>query len=266
MRLIYSQARDHGGGGLAAPHAGPAQDTFPAGDLPGLYPYPPGVQNADRPWVRANMIASVDGAAALAGRSQGLAGPADQTVFGMLRALADVIVVGAATVRAEQYKPARISRRWAHLREGRPAAPPIAVITRSLDLDGAAALLTAPPEGARTIVITTRSSSPERRADAEKHADVIVAGDDRVDFREALTALAARGLRRVLTEGGPHVLGELACAALLDELCLTVSPLLAVGPAGRILAGCDGERAGLLRLVHVLEDRSYLLCRYLSAR
>src|SRR5712692_8334157 len=101
------------------------------GALAASYAYP------DRLWVRANMIASVDGAVSLDGRSGGLSGPADRLLFTVLRSLADVILVGAGTARAERYGKARPARLWPQLRRGRPPAPPVAVVTRSLDLDPA---------------------------------------------------------------------------------------------------------------------------------
>ena len=121
-------------------YPGPAGDGGP--DLARLYAYP-ARGGADRPWVRANMIESADGAAAVDGLSGGLGGPADREVFGLLRALAGVILVGAGTVRAEAYRPARVAPRWAALRTGRTATPPIAVLSGRLDLDPAGPLLAA---------------------------------------------------------------------------------------------------------------------------
>jgi riboflavin biosynthesis pyrimidine reductase len=255
-------------------------------DLARLYAYP-GQPSA--PWVRANMVASVDGAATLAGRSGGLSGGADRLIFNLLRGLADVILVGAGTVRAEGYGPAHPDEAadlWADLRAGRPARPAIAVVTRRLDLDPAAPLLTGAPADARTIVLTTSAAPADRRAAIAATADVVVAGDGAVDLRAAVAALAARGYRRILAEGGPRLLGAITGSGLLDELCLTVSPLLAGGGAGRIidaagaaaagaagdiLAGAEPEGGpspgslGKLTLGHVLADEDYLLCRYLRA-
>ena len=243
----------------------PLADPGPEPDLAQLYAYPAG----GTAWVRANMVASADGAAAIDGRSGGLAGAADHLVFGLLRAMADVILVGAGTVRAEAYRPARVAQRWAGLRAGRPPSPPIAVVTRSLELDPAGPLLTGAPAHSRTIVITTQAAPARRKADLASDAEVIIAGQDHVDLSAAIGALAAAGYRRILTEGGPHLLGEIAGAGLIDELCLTVSPLLAGTGAGRIiravgpLAGPDGTGRGRLSLAHVLEDQGNLLCRYL---
>jgi riboflavin biosynthesis pyrimidine reductase len=245
--------------------------------LGGLYAYPDAVAARPVPWLRANMIASVDGAASLNGLSGALSGAADRLVFSVLRSLADVILVAAGTARAEHYAPVRASEIWPQLRRGRPATPPIAVITRSLDLDAGDALLAVGPGRARTIVLTTQAAPADRRDAAARHADVIVTGPDTVTPAAAVGVLAARGHRRVLVEGGPSLLGQISAAGLLDEICLTFSPVLAGSPAGRILsqppAGQPGPgpdpscpRPGLpeaLRLAHVLEDQGSLLCRYL---
>ena len=240
------------------------RQLFPAGpqpDLAALYAYPAGL---DRAWVRANMIESADGAAEVDGLSGGLSGPGDRDVFGVLRALADVILVGAGTARDEQYRPARVRPAWAGLRAGRPAAPPIAVLTGRLDLDLASPLLTGPAPDARTIVITCGTCAAGRREAAAAHADVIVAGERQVDLAAAVAALAQRGHRRILAEGGPRLLGQLAAAGLIDELCVTISPVLAGGPADRIIQGpAGGAGRAQLDLAHVLADDSYLFCRYL---
>src|SRR5499427_5114056 len=134
-------------------------------ELAGRYRPPDRAAQAPH-WLRANMVASVDGAATLGGRSGGLSGGADQQVFAMLRALADVILVGAGTARVEGYRPVRPRTegvRWAWLREGRAPSPPIAVVTRMLDLDLESPLLAGSPDHARTIVITTEAAPPGRR-------------------------------------------------------------------------------------------------------
>jgi riboflavin biosynthesis pyrimidine reductase len=236
--------------------------------LAALYDYPdlgaPPVR-----WLRANMVASLDGAATVEGRSGGLSNEADRQVFAMLRAHADVILVGAGTARAEGYAPVRPESeglRWAWLRDGRPPSPPIAVVTRALDLDLDGALIADTFPHARTIIITTESAIPGRRAAAAaRNAEVIVAGEASVDMKAAVDALAERGHQRISCEGGPHMLAELADAGLLDELCLTVSPLLAGPGADRIVAGglpMPGGGTLPLTLAHVLEDEGYLLCRY----
>jgi riboflavin biosynthesis pyrimidine reductase len=215
------------------------------------------------------MVASLDGAATVDGRSGGLSGAADEQVFAMLRAHADVILVGAGTARAERYGPVRPESeglRWAFLRDGRPPSAPIAVVTRALDLDTTSPLFTEAPPHARTIVITTESAPADRRAAAARTAEVIMAGEASVDLKAAVDALAERGHPRISCEGGPHLLAQLAGAGLLDELCLTMSPLLAGPDADRIITGGLPMRGGGTQpftLAHVLADEGFLICRYL---
>ncbi|MGH3408045.1 MAG: dihydrofolate reductase family protein, partial [Streptosporangiaceae bacterium] len=128
------------------------------------YAYPARDGPQEQPWVRANMVASVDGAAALEGRSGGLGGDADRKLFQVLRSLADVVLVGGGTARAEKYKPARLAAMVPALRAGRPPTPPIAVVSASLDLDPDSPLVAAAPDWARTIVLTTATAPAARRA------------------------------------------------------------------------------------------------------
>jgi riboflavin biosynthesis pyrimidine reductase len=226
-------------------------------DLAALYAYPSG------PWLRANMVSSADGAAHLNGVTRGLSSEADRHLFALLRTLADVIVVGAATARTERYAPVRRHELWPDLRQGRTPTPPIAVVTARLDLDPDSRLIASAPPSARTIIITTAQAPADRRAALDGRAEIIVAGQETVDLKAAVDALAERGHRRMLAEGGPHLLAQIAAAGLLDELCLTIGPLLAGPGANRILAGMLYEAPPLpLTLVHVLEDNGCLFCRY----
>jgi riboflavin biosynthesis pyrimidine reductase len=250
--------------------AGPAPAGPGQPDLAALYAYPGragGPESTGRPWVRANMIESADGAAAVDGLSGGLGGSADHEIFGLLRALAGVILVGAGTARAEAYRPARVAPRWAALRAGRPGTPPIAVLSARLDLDPDGPLLAGAPAGARTIVITSESAPADQRARIARSADVIIGGEHQVTAAAAVSALAGRGYREILAEGGPHLLSQLAAVGLIDELCVTISPVLAGGQAGRIIQGPGSPSASRLALAHVLaDDDGYLLCRYTRAR
>jgi riboflavin biosynthesis pyrimidine reductase len=222
-----------------------------------------------RGWLRANMVASADGAVAIDGRSAGLSGVADRMVFAVLRSLADVVLVGAGTTRAEHYGPVRPGEIWSQLRPDGAPLPPIAVVTGSLDLTGCDRLLTAPPGPSQTILITTSAALSGRQAAFAGRARIIEAGTHRVDLRAAIRQLVSLGHTSILTEGGPMLLGQLAEAGLLDELCLTTSPLLAGGQAGRIIASLPDSRAGApsgrLTLAHVLADDDFLLSRYLAA-
>ncbi|MBW8482393.1 dihydrofolate reductase family protein [Actinomadura parmotrematis] len=225
-------------------------DRFPADPaaLRDLYAYP----DSPGPWVRANMVASVDGAAQSEGVSAGLANDDDHTLFHVLRGLADVILVGARTVRVEGYGPAR------------DKGVPIAVVSRSLDLDLASPLFT--EATAPTLVFTSAAAPADRVAAVRERAEVLVAGDDLVDLGACVRLLGERGHRRVLTEGGPAVLAQIAAAGVLDELCLTVSPQLTAGDATRILNAPALPAAVRLRLAGALEADDFLFLRYLVTR
>jgi riboflavin biosynthesis pyrimidine reductase len=220
-------------------------------DLAGLYQYPEG------PVLRANMVTSADGAAWLDGASAGLSSAADKHVFALLRTLADVILVGAGTARAEHYAPVRVRELWRHLREHRTPTPPLAVITGSMDLDLTSPLFTAAPPHARTMIITT-----SKAAAGAPGTDVIVAGEETVDMTQAVQALHDRGYQHILAEGGPGILGQLTGAGLVDELCLTIGPLLAGPGAPRIVTGLAAPSPVPLSLAHVLDAEGFLLCRY----
>jgi riboflavin biosynthesis pyrimidine reductase len=219
-------------------------------DLVAQYGYP---ADLAAPHVRVNFVASTDGAVTLDGRSGGLGSDADRRVFGLLRELAEVVLVGAGTVRSENYRGARKPTR------GRATPPPIAVVTGSAGLDPGARLFTdtqVPP-----IVLTGPHAPADRRvALAAAGADVVVL--DPLSPAAVLGELGRRGLHRVLCEGGPRLFGDLVAADLVDELCLTVAPLLAAGNAGRIAVGPAGSPARPLRLVGALEQDSVLLLRY----
>ncbi|MDQ1626209.1 MAG: hypothetical protein QOJ49_1707 [Actinomycetota bacterium] len=226
-------------------------------ELVSEYAYP-----GDRIWVRANMVSSVDGSAVVDGRSEGLSGAADKKVFGVLRGLCDVVLVGAGTARAEGYRAPSAKARYAEARasSGQRPAPVLALVSRSLELDPTSALFTGPQP---TIVVTTESASSSA---AERLGDIallVVAGEDEVDIGSALDQLAALGLTRVLCEGGPHLLAEVVAAGRLDELCATVSPQLVAGDGPRILTGRESAAPVRLRLAHLLEEDDYLFARYL---
>ena len=215
----------------------------------------------DRPFVRCNMISSLDGAISVNGRSGLLGGPADGRVFGTLRSLADVILVGAGTVRSEGYGPVRLDddhRRQRRTR-GQTAVPPIAVVTQSANLDWSSPFFT--EAEARPIVITTSNSDEGARERGESVADFVVAGDDRVDPRRALEYFHGAGFRSVLLEGGPGLNADVVGAGLMDELCLTVSPRVVAGSGPRILAGPELAAPLVLEVAHLLEEDGFLFYR-----
>lgn len=214
--------------------------------------------------MRVNFISSADGAATAGGLSKGLQTPGDNKIFAALRDLADVVLAGAGTARDENYRAVRLSERRQAIRRqyGMAEHLPIAVVSNSLRLDPNAELFH-PDAPARTIVITAEACDPQVRATLSSVADVIIAGDQAVDLRIARTALESRGLRRILCEGGPMLFGQLAGASVVDELCLSISPVLAGPGSRRIIAGdlWTGEPRSL-RLAALLEEDGALFARY----
>ena len=213
-------------------------------------------------WVLANMVGSLAGSAAADGRVGGLSTPADQALFRALREVADVVLVGAETVRRERYGPVRLDEgaRVRRQERGMAAVPPVAIVSRSLELDFASEAFT--QAAAPTIVVTCDAAPADRLAAARDAAEVIIAGDERVGVGTALVALAGRGHRVVLCEGGPTLLGELAAADLLDELCLTLSPVIGGDPLPiAVLPPLTPFRG--YRLAHSLaDDDDALFLRY----
>jgi len=230
-------------------------------DLQAAYAYP--TDPARLPWVRANMVTSLDGAAAVDGRSGALGGPGDKAVFGVLRGLADAVLVGAGTARIEGYRALRAKPDFAEVRAacGQPSAPVLVLVSARLDLDPESALFHGGVQ--RTIVVTHKGSDPVLRDRLSVVAEVVVAGDDAVDIGAALDALAARGFVRVLCEGGPRLLADLSAAERLDELCLTVAPRVVGGDSSRIIAGAALDLS--FGLAHLLEDDGTLFARYVHA-
>jgi riboflavin biosynthesis pyrimidine reductase len=252
MRMLLPDAREH----------------LSDDDLDAAYAWPG--WPTPTPWLRANMVSTVDGAGRSPdGLSAGISSDADRRVFGRLRGLADVVLVGAGTARAEGYRPPQPKPDFADRRRaaGQQEVPVVAVVSRSLALDLGSALYAAPL--VRTVVITCASSDAQARRRVGEVADVVVAGDDEVDLPVAVAALHERGLPRIHAEGGPTLLGDLAAADVLDELLLTVSPALAGGSYAdgtqipRVLAGAplpDAPRD--LTLAHLLEEDGTLFLRW----
>lgn len=239
---------------------GPAGVPAELDDAALLARYAP--DDRSQPLLRVNFVTSLDGAVAVDGYSEGLSGQADKRVFGLLRMLCDALLVGAGTLRQEGYGALDLGeRRRASRRDlGLATNPPLVILSRRLDLHPEHPMFTRAP--VRPIVITHAAAPAGRRTALARVADVIVAGDTSVDLPAALAALHERGLRQVLCEGGPYVLGSLIAADLVDEYCLTVSPLLAGGEPGRLSAGTGALVPRRLALRHVLADGDVLLLRY----
>jgi riboflavin biosynthesis pyrimidine reductase len=249
------------GGGMQLTALGPTY-TVDESRLTDFYAYPDNLQSC---WVRGNMIASLDGGATDDGKAGGLAGAGDRALFALMRNAADVILVGAATVRIENYSGAQLSvaQRQARQRGGQAEVPPIAVVTQRGDLDPTARLFTrteVPP-----MILTCSRSVDETRQRLGSVAEVIDASGrnpDSVDGATALKILAERKLFRVLTEGGPVFLSLLIENELLDELCLTVAPILVGGVARQIATGPSQVHTKMRRTHLLTDDEGYLYTRY----
>jgi riboflavin biosynthesis pyrimidine reductase len=228
-------------------------------DLVEIYSYP-----HERRWVRANFVSTLDGAAQGRDRKSGtLSSPADQALFAMLRSLCDVVLVGARTTRIEGYQPIVANEIDASIRNrlGLAPIPSVAVVSRSLDLD------TSLLEGgeAATIVVTTEDAAAARADQLPDGVPVIAVGQTSVDFAAALDQLGARGLQRVLCEGGPSLMRDLVASGRLDELCLTIRPMIAAGERFRIARGDAILPEARLALRTLLEADGDLFARYVRA-
>jgi riboflavin biosynthesis pyrimidine reductase len=215
------------------------------------------------PWLRVNFVSSVDGAAVVDGTSGGLGGEADHRVFDILRTLCDVVLVAAGTVRTEGYGAMILDAGLVETRvaTGLKPQPTFAIVSGSLDLDPASDVFTKAP--VRPIVFTSESA-PSNDALA-RVADIVVCGAKTVDPVAMVSALAERHLTRIHCEGGPSLFGSLLAADVVDELCLTVSPLLVGGNSGRIAKGTVPDPL-TMSLAGILRAEDTLLLRYVRAR
>lgn len=207
----------------------------------------------DKLWLRAGLVLSTDGGIAADGSSRPLQSPADQLAFSTLRSVSDAVLVGAGTARSEDYGPVRprpAGRSW-RAERGLFASPPLVLVSRSLDLDPRARCF----DGS-TVVVTCAAAPGQ-----ERFSDVVVAGDEQVDLPDAVRQLADRGLARLLCEGGPRLLTALLQAALIDELCLTLTPLLLGSAPTLLTAPLDAPLP--LSLAHLVDGGDgVLLARY----
>lgn len=208
-------------------------------DLPSLYAVP------RLPWLRANMVQTVDGAATGGdGRSGSINNAADKRVFDTLRAMADAVVVGAGTARAEGYGA---------------AAVPIVLVSRRGEVPP---LLRDAPSSARIHMVTCEAAPALAETRSVLGSEnVLVVGESSVDLGGVRPALEERGFRHLLCEGGPSLLTGLLAAAQVDELCVTVVPSLVGGSNPRITGGPALDRS--LDLGLLLEEDGTLLGRWL---
>jgi len=194
------------------------------------------------------MVMSLDGSIVGAdGVSKSISSPADHALFGQLRRAAEVILVGASTVRAENYRPAPI---------------PLAIVSNTLNLPANLALFAeASTTTPRSMVLTSQVAMDSAPRDLAGRIDLIACGAQKVDPLTAIDALTTRGLMRIHCEGGPTLLTALLEANALDELLLTLSPVF-VGTAARLLS--PSQFPGLtLQPKQVITSDGSIFLRYL---
>ncbi|MBW9093272.1 pyrimidine reductase family protein [Microbacterium jejuense] len=212
--------------------------------------------------VRMNFVSSADGAVTLGGRSGALGGGTDRALMQVLRAMADVVLVGAGTVRAEGYGGVRVrdgDLEWRRSR-GLEDQPALAVVSGELRLEPGDPVFAEAVR--RPVLVTTDAAADARGSLFEPVATVIACGGDAVDLGMMLDAFVRRGWTQVLCEGGPHLFGALLADGLVDEVCVTVAPRFVGGEAGRIVQGvAEGDRRFALAGV-VTDDEGFAFLRY----
>lgn len=239
--------------------AGPRRGSLTDDDVRDAYPWP----DSGR-WVRAMMVTTLDGAAAGPdGLSGSISSEVDKAVFNAVRRLADVVLVGAGTMRAERYQPMRAKPADAEdrARAGQAAAPVLAIVSGSLSLDFDDAVFT--DSTRRPIVFTGSGADPARVAQAQRVCEVVVTESASVGADEIVAALEERGLRRIVCEGGPTLLESLVAAGLLDEADITVSPMFAGTSETPRTPGLPATVG--FELAHVLSAESFLMARYVRS-
>ena len=212
-----------------------------------LFAYPDGLRH---PLFRANFIASIDGAVTLDGSGRKLGTPTDRRVFGRLRDVADVVLVGVTTAASKPYADIQMNaeaQAWRTSR-GLAAVLPVAVVSSRGIVPPA---LLSNPAAPPVVFVSASADAAARRVLDESAARVIEFAGDRVGSAAIRRSLLELGLYRVLVEGGPTFFSQLVSDDAIDELCLTTSPKLVAGPARRIAAAdrhvvIDMERRDIL--------------------
>ena len=214
-----------------------------------------------RPWVLVNMVSSADGGTAIDGTSTGLGDDDDLTLFKVQRALPDVILVGAGTVRAEDYGPVRLDeeRRRRRADRGQEPTPRLVIVSGRLSLEQDARVFSDPAHP--PLVLTGAGVDHARRAEFSGVADVVALDD--LDAKAVIDQLGDASV--VLCEGGPSLIGQLVSAGLVDEMNLTVSPMMVSGESQRIAHGAPASPPLDMVLDRVLLGDRSLFLRYLNS-
>jgi riboflavin-specific deaminase-like protein len=220
--------------------------------------------STDRPWVALNMASSADGRATVGGKSGGLGSEADRRQFAALRREVDCVLVGTGTLATERYgsiirDPAAREER---VHAGRTLEPVCCIVTRSGRLPLDIPLFHDPEQ-----VIAVYTGSPIALEGVQADVDVDRAQHE-LSFSSVLHDLRTRyGVRVVLCEGGPRVAGAMIAEDLVDEIFLTLAPMLVGGNGVKnVIESAEADPPVPLELVRVLESEGYLFLRYLISR
>lgn len=214
---------------------------------------------SDGPWVMANFVSTIDGAAVVDGGSTAINDADDKAMFAAIRAATEFIVVGAGTVRAEDYRPVVLDedRQRVRVEAGMEPSPHLIIVSGSLSLDPEARVFGDPDH--RVTILSHDTAPDDKVAELSEVADVVQLGA--VTATEVVHYL--RLARVVLVEGGPTLMGEFVRAGLIDEMALTVAPMLASGASPRIAHGVTPDSPLELKLDRVLYGDRSLFLRYL---
>lgn len=209
--------------------------------------------------VRANFISSADGAVTLHNKAGGLGSKNDQRLMRVMRAISDIVIVGAGTVRAEGYGGLGLHPDDHTWRKERSLSenPRMAIVTNSGDLNPEMSFFK--KAEVRPLVITHANARVGHLTDV---ADILVAGPDKVEVSELTKKLSESGYTQILCEGGPHLFGSFLDEDLINEVCLTISPLFVGGDAHRIVYS-KVEKKRPFKILSALQDAdSMLYLRY----
>lgn len=212
----------------------------------------------DRPWVMLNMVSSLDGATAIGGRSTGLGDSDDSEMFQAIRAVPDVILVGAATVAAENYRPVTLDdeRRKRRVEIGKTPAPTLAIVSGRLSIDPDAHVFSDPEH--KPLIITGTRANPSKLALLGDSADVAILDD--LGPGSILRHLGAASV--ILLEGGPSLNGQFAAAGLLDEVNLTIASWVVSGESKRVMVGPEVDPPHGMAVDRVLKGERDLFVRF----
>src|SRR3954454_19479195 len=217
-----------------------------------------GLAHPDRPYLVLNFATTLDGRAAIAGRSGPIGSETDTEMLQRLRTRVDAVMIGAGTMRAERYGRMVSDPQFRAYRErtGLAHDPLAVIVSNRLEVPWDAGLFT--DGGGRVVIFTASDQDPPETATPV----TVIRHPDGVDLDEALEwLLKERGIKSILCEGGPTLHGRLREDGLADELFLTIAPKIAGGEGPRVLEGALQD-VDNVELAWLLESESELFARY----